>query len=118
MVDKVANPHRGEVKIELGGKAYVMRPTFGAIAEIESRTGIGIADLAERAVRGRIKMTEMAAVVTSGLVAAGEPAVYEKVGQMIFDQGMLTVAAPVVEFLGQAVTGGQSPGEAPAAEAD
>ena len=35
----MANPSRGEVDIDLGGKTYTLRPSFEAISEFEEMTG-------------------------------------------------------------------------------
>ena len=48
-----ANKHRGEVTISLGGRSYLLRPTFAAIAEIEARSGQGLIGLARRLAAGR-----------------------------------------------------------------
>ena len=112
----MANPHRGEVEITLAGKTYVMRATFGAVVEIETKTGTGLVDLAERTYSGKPRLTDLTAVVWAGLRAAGEPATYEKVGEMVMDEGIQAAIGPVLEFLGQACTGGKTTGEAQAAE--
>jgi hypothetical protein len=113
------NQHRGEVSVTLRGKTYTMRPTFQALAEMERQTGIGTIDLANRFIQKRYGIFEMAAVITAGLKGAGEPAVIEKVGNMVFEAGAVNLAAPCIEFLTNALTGGEKPqpGEGAAAEA-
>lgn len=110
------NKHRGEVEIMLDGKAYVMRPTFEAMAEIEAKTGHGMLYLATRTAEGDIGITEAAMIITAALRAAGEPATVETVGPMIFRTGLIKVLAPVGEYLTNALTGGEPPGEAVAAD--
>ena len=50
----MANPHRGEVKIELarldGGEPeeLALRPTIGAIVEVEEKLGLGLAGIIQR----------------------------------------------------------------------
>ena len=39
----MANKHRGEVEVRLGGRTWTMRPAFQALAEIEGTTGLGFA---------------------------------------------------------------------------
>jgi predicted transcriptional regulator len=43
----MANPHRGEAPLELGGKQYVLRIDFNAVADIQDATGIDLENLAE-----------------------------------------------------------------------
>ena len=88
-----------DVAIELGGKTYVMRPSFKAVCEIEQVTGVGIAALAARLLNGEEKVSEIAAVITAGLREAGEPATFEKVGEMVFEAGIEKVLRPVIRFL-------------------
>lgn len=106
--DLVANPHRGEVELSLGGRRFVMRPSFAAIAEIETRSGQGLVGLARRLTAGDIRVSDFATVITAGLKAAGEPARYEKVGEMVLDEGVGTLAPAVGEFLRQAIAGGRT----------
>ena len=44
----MANKHRGEVDITLLGDFWTLRPTFGALAEIEDATGLGLAAVVQR----------------------------------------------------------------------
>ena len=88
-----------DVEIELGGKTFVMRPSFKAVCEIEQVTGVGIAALAARLLNGEEKVSEIAAVITAGLREAGEPATFEKVGEMVFEAGIEKVLRPVIQFL-------------------
>ncbi len=111
-----ANRHRGEVEITLAGKSYVMRPTFGALAAIEAKTGEGIAELLERMRTGRVRITDVTAVIWAGLGATGEPVTYEKVGELVAEIGLDSLAVPVSMFLLNACKGGQASGEARAAE--
>jgi hypothetical protein len=36
----MANKHKGEVDLVLGGKAYTLRPTFEALVEFEDKAGV------------------------------------------------------------------------------
>ena len=110
------NKHRGEVEITLDGKAYVMRPTFEAMAEIEAKIGHGILWLATRASEGDIGITEVAVIIAAGLKAAGEPATADTVGPIVFRTGLVKVLVPVGEYLTSALMGGEPPGEAEAAD--
>ena len=104
-----ANPQRGEVEIELGGRRFVMRPSFQAIAEMEKQTGRGLIELLQSLSDGGLKVSELAAIITAGLKAAGEPARYDKVGALLLEGGLEGIVPPVGEFLVGALTGGRQP---------
>jgi len=112
------NEQRGEVAITLAGKSFVLRPTYGALAEIESTLGCGIVALVRRLERGDFGVVDLAVIVTAGLKAAGEPATQDKVGEMIRQAGFAPVVKATAAFLENALTGGQEPGKNQAAGAD
>jgi hypothetical protein len=56
-----ANPHRGEARLELGGTAHVLRPSFTALVAAEDEIGPLFA-IVERAAAGQIRLGEIAAL--------------------------------------------------------
>lgn len=54
-----ANPVRGEIAIDLDGRACVLRPCFGALVAAEGELGPLLA-LVDRAAEGRISLGEIA----------------------------------------------------------
>ena len=108
------NPHRGEVEIQLGGKTYVMRPTFEAIVEAETRTGLGLVTMASKAAVADLSLSHFTWIIVSGLKASGEDATYKTVGPMVFEAGIESVHQPVVDYLTNALNGGKPMGEAKA----
>jgi len=112
-----ANPERGEVEIELGGKAYPMRPSYRALKEIEATTGRPIMGLLLDGREGGFRVSDLAAVVTAGIQEAGRSrndsmlkgVNVEKIGELIYEQGLYEAAGPVVEFLINACEGGAKP---------
>lgn len=112
------NPDRGEVTIELGGRSWVLRPTYQAIAEIEAATGKSIMDLARLVASTRYSARELAVMVAGGLRGAGEKGVQvDTVGEMLVQAGVANPATikPVADFLTHCMNGGAQPGEAAAA---
>ena len=107
------NRQRGEVAIALGGRGFVLRPTYQALCAIESALDCGLVALYRRIVSHDFGLREITVIVTEGLIAAGEPATREKVGTMIAEAGLLSpeVVEPVTEFLALALTGGRASGE-------
>lgn len=106
-----ANRLRGEVAIRLGGRDYVLRPTFQALCEIETRTGRGIVALARRTAAGDVGVAETAAIVTAGLRAAGEPATFDTVGRLILEAGLAACVPAVTAFLTAALGGDPGRGD-------
>ena len=58
---ELANPVRGEASLELGGKTFVLRPSFTALVAAEQELG-PLFDLVERAAGGKLGLGELAAL--------------------------------------------------------
>ena len=102
----MANRHRGEVEVMLGGARYTLRPTFEALCEIEDRTGLGLVELARRFWEGRFGARQLAVVLWAGIRAAGGDAPdYERIGQLVVEQGFQDLAGPVARFLAGVIGG-------------
>lgn len=113
-----ANKERGDVDIELLGKQYILRPTWQACIEIERATGEGLVPLARRVIAVDYGLNDAVAIVTAGLKATGEPASADAVGDMVMKTGLLGVGPSLAQFMTNALTGGEEPGEAKAADQD
>lgn len=59
--DRPANPHRGEVRLDLAGQSHVLRPSFTALVAAEEELGPLFA-LVERASSGNLRLSEMVAL--------------------------------------------------------
>ncbi|MFD2206638.1 gene transfer agent family protein [Kiloniella antarctica] len=105
MVNKI----RGEVPITLDGNKYKLVPSFECLCEIEADTGKGIVALARKVFANDFTLSEITAIITRGLNAAGEPAIFDKVGPMVVGAGVLSddIQTPVRAFFNHAITGGQ-----------
>jgi hypothetical protein len=110
------NPQRGEVTITLQGQEFVLRPSYEALVGIEQMTGDTVVSVARRVTSASYGIADAVAIVTAGLKAAGAPATPKKVGEMIFATGLLDISGPLTAFMTNALTGGEQPGEAVAAE--
>lgn len=125
MADKVANPERGEVEVVLlrdgKEKRFVLRPTFGAVAEIEAGTGKGILMLASELMadpmRG-LSLSALMAIVRAGLRASGEKFNEAALQAMVFETGIQSLAAPCAAFLASAIRGGKPALDDEAGEAE
>lgn len=78
-----------DIEIRLGGEVWRMRPTFGAMREIEAATNSSTATLIEMLRRDAMHVSEMAIIVFSGMEAAGgRPTDYEAIGKRLFEEGV------------------------------
>ncbi|MFQ5347370.1 MAG: GTA-gp10 family protein [Rhodothalassiaceae bacterium] len=85
-----ANPLRGEVALELGGRSHVLRPSFAALLAIESEVA-PLLVLAQEAAEGRVRVEAMATVFHHCLYledGAARPTVGE-IGEVILADGLM-----------------------------
>jgi hypothetical protein len=128
MSEQVAiNPDRGEVGLTLAGRVFPMLPTFAAANAIEQQLG-AVSNLVARFIHGTDlpKFQDMAIIATECIRAAGrdrgDPMLagvnVEKIGQMIYDQGVdEELLTALGQLLGNMVSGGTNRKKAQAAAA-
>jgi hypothetical protein len=104
-----ANPHRGEVPVVLGGRERVLRPTFQALAEIESKTGKTLQQLIALGMGAALGLSDTTAIITAGLRGAGESVLEPAVGPEIVEAGLQSMIAPAAKFVLFGLTGGRDP---------
>ena len=109
----MANDERGEITVTLGGVEYTLRPTFEALAEMESQSGIGVLPLARRFMTQDWGVRDLAAVLAPAITAGGGK-IPDNLGQLIIAAGPLRVAATVARFLSDALVGDAKNADAPA----
>lgn len=108
---------RGEMRIELEGRSYVLRPSFEAIGAIETGCKRSLIELARAAETGALRSDELAEIVAQCIRAEGRAANdpmlrsvnARRVGEMLFAEegGLLWATREVVtRLLFRAVTGG------------
>jgi hypothetical protein len=85
---------RGEARIEVGGAAILLRPSFAALCAAEEELGPLFA-LVERAAEGRLTLSEMAALFAH---CAGGAATREEIGAALVEIG-LAKATPALKVL-------------------
>jgi hypothetical protein len=105
----VANKHRGEVEIILGGKSYTMRPTFEALVEFEDKAGTTAYEvMSALASRQAVGFKVMAAAVWSGIRAGwnepGRAPSFIEVGEAIRKDGIAAVLPAFGQYLSNALT--------------
>ncbi|WP_114393235.1 gene transfer agent family protein [Oleisolibacter albus] len=116
----MANPHAGEVSLTLAGRPYTMRPSFGAMVELEEALGCGVTDLASAILAkgaATLRTSQMAAIIWAGLKGAGTELSRDEVGTLVVQTGLAACIHPASQLLANMLTGGQPPREDSAGEA-
>lgn len=111
------NTQRGEVTLELGGKQYLLRPSFEALAEIEGALDKGIVPIVRQFMLGNYGIGDVYAVVAAG-IKAGDGRPPRNLGQLLVDRGIAKVAQDLAPFLNRGIAGDQPEGEAEAPTED
>ena len=99
----VANPHRGEAAITIGGVPHVLRPSFTALVAAEEELGPLLA-LVERAGPGQLRLSEIASLFWHCL-ARQDGVSREQVGEAVTRHGLAAMAAPLRSVLAQILQG-------------
>ena len=94
----MANAARGEVAFKLGDETYVLRPTFGAVCEIEDALGTNLFDLGRKLERAEVTARELTAFAQACLAQSGHKLAQEALGSLILEHGALDVIAALVKY--------------------
>lgn len=113
-----ANPDRGEVDIELGGKLYPMRPSWQAINAIEAQ-GRTLAQVARDAQSEGLTVRFMAFCITECIRAAGvdrnDPMLrgvtIDKINELVAERGALNVLPELGPLFRNMLEGGVEDGK-------
>ena len=85
----MANAHRGEIAAELGGRAFTLCLTLGALAELESAfSASNIAGLATRFEGGQLSAHDLIRIIGCGLRGAGHPISNEEAAALNVSGGL------------------------------
>ncbi|NLS28157.1 hypothetical protein S2M10_31660 [Sphingomonas sp. S2M10] len=114
------NEERGEHELVLGGKTYVLRPSFEAIAAAEKKAGYALTVLARMANTGELSLRQVG-VIAAELIRAGSDSDFvrnvddERIAQLAYEAGMRTIMPRLALVLIDAALGGRkASGEAKA----
>lgn len=92
-----ANSVRGEARVDLGGVAILLRPSFAALVAAEEDLGPLFA-LVERAAEGRLGIGEMASLFYHCAADLPDGVTRERIGEAIAEGG-LAKATPALRAL-------------------
>ena len=99
----LANPHRGEAVLVVGGAERRLRPTYAALVAAEEELGPLFA-LVERAGSGQLRLAEMATLFWHCLDER-EGLSRETVGQAVAEIGLAAAARPLRSLLAAILQG-------------
>jgi hypothetical protein len=92
----MANRHRGEIPLEIGGRRLSLRLTLGGLAELEDAMGAGdLAGLAERFAAGRLGARDIIGLLRIGLHGAGHRLPDADIAALGLEDGL----GPVIEAI-------------------
>ena len=104
------NPKRGEIKIELGGEEFFLRPSFEAICTFEDRANLSIFDALDGMNRGSIKLKTLAVALWAGICGyhdhkgtSEKAPSFAYIGSLCQKQGIESVISIAVKFFSTAV---------------
>jgi len=102
----MANRARGEVTVCLGGETYVLRPTFGAVCEIEDAIGTSLYEIGRRLESAEITARDLVAFAHACLTSAGHAVEREQLGTLIVEGGTHAVVEALLGFCRNYAFGG------------
>lgn len=94
----MVNRARGDVTLRLGDKIYVLRPTFGAVCEIEDAIGLNLYEIGRRLEGAEITARDLVAFAHACVTNAGHAVDRDRLGAMIVDGGVHTTIAALLTY--------------------
>lgn len=112
----MANRHRGESVLMVGGQALPMRLTLGALAELEQAFAVdSLPALGERFATGKLSSRDVTRILAAGLRGAGSSISEGEVAGLSFDGGLNGAIRAAIDLLDATFA---DPAERPGAEAE
>ena len=102
----VANRARGEVTLSLGGQAYVLSPSFGAVCQIEDTLGTSLYEIGRRLESAEITARDLVAFAQACLASAGHAVERDRLGALIVEDGTHAVIGVLLDFCRNYAFGG------------
>lgn len=111
----IANPHRGEHQLTLGGREYLLRPSFTAQVAIEEKTGQSLTQLIRGGNAGALPL-KVAGIIAAELIRAGadkadsftQHVSAEKIAELIFEEGQPVAVAVLTLCMADMAMGGRT----------
>jgi hypothetical protein len=95
----MANRHRGEVSLLIGGRRYLLRLTLGALAEMEEALAAGsLAGLGERLSSKSLRTSDLVGLLAAALRGGGADLSDQAVGALVEAGELSAVAAALARL--------------------
>jgi hypothetical protein len=99
------NSLRGEARLRIDGRDYLLRPSFGALVAAEQELGPLFA-LVERAASGQLALDEMAALLWHCIAQRPQSLSKDMVGQAVIAEGLANIT-PILRLVLQQILAGR-----------
>ena len=99
-----ANPHRGEVSLQVAGETPVLRPSFTALVAAEEELG-PLFGLVERASEGKLALHEIAALFDHLSSDRPKAITRERIGEAVVETGLAGISPTLRLILEQILRG-------------
>lgn len=108
-----ANPDRGEHELTLGGRTYLLRPSFAATRAIETRTGKSLLALVRLGNIGELTFDQVGIVAAEYIRAGAEDEMTravdpERLAELAYEGGISAAMARLTMCMLDAASGGRS----------
>ncbi|MDE4172640.1 gene transfer agent family protein [Phaeobacter sp. PT47_59] len=101
----MANPFAGEVEIVIDGRAYALKLTLGALANLEQSLADGsLVDLVKRFEEGRFSARDILSLIAAGLEGGGHDLKAADLAQAEIDGGPMAAARIAAQLLARSFT--------------
>jgi len=104
----MANPFRGELQVNLGGKTYKTRMTVDGCMQAEAACGTSLVQIATRLSEGNLTVLEIANVLTPAFKGGGNDLDQTKVAKIVYEAGIAEGMRVCGEILANVLTAGGS----------
>ena len=96
----MANVHRGDAEIVIGGRRFTLRLTLGALAELEAAFAVDNLDaLGRRFASGRLGSRDLVRLLGAGIRGGGVPLSDDEVAALPLVEGLEPVADAIAGML-------------------
>lgn len=100
----MANPLKGQIKINLASKEYTARLTIDALMQIEDALGQGIIKVAQRMGEGDVRIRDLVTVLLPAIRGGGNDIQQKEINQLVQDAGIVETTKVVANLLAQTLT--------------
>lgn len=112
----MTNPMRGELEVNLAGQTYKTRLTIDGMMRLESQIGKGVIRFAQDLSQADASVSDVIKTLTIAIRGGGNKIDDTEVKKLVMQHGLASSLAVVGEILTNALVGGQTEGNAEAAE--